>query len=103
MTYYKKMGSDSEGLSEEMKLINDLNAHTEEEETKERKNCEQNIDLRAELIKLEQILPKQSEQIRQFLDTMYEDFSSLLLSYDMTQRSVLLSFEFYILSGRFNI
>ena len=34
---------------------------------------------------------------------MYEDFSSLLLIYDMKNHGILLSFEFYILSGRFNI
>ena len=61
MTFVKKMGSDSEGLSEEIKLINDLNANTEEEEKKETKSVHESVDLRAELIKLEQMLPKQSE------------------------------------------
>ena len=61
-TYYKKqLSSDSEGsVNDGRKLVNDLNQHTLEEETKNDQRVNAQDDLRAEIIKLEHLLPKNS-------------------------------------------
>ena len=85
----------------------------------EAKGCyndsERRAKLRAELVKLDNLLPKAvfpvglhaqlptSEQHNEQLLSIYEDLANDLLPSGEASGDTLLSFEFYVLSGRFSI
>ena len=57
------------------------------------------LEIKNEVLKLMHLLPGKSQQVSQFLQGMYEEISGEL----MKQGDMYLSFQFYILSGRFSI